>query len=129
MKWIQFLEAVGLSWMTRTASKEKLKFIKEIAPGFLQNAQSSEEVKQDKNFVTHKFKEYIRAAALPEHYALHSLRHTYATYLRQKGVPLDIIFRLLGHSSPAVTSEHYDHTNATHFRNQADLVDFEGKNA
>jgi integrase len=81
----------------------------------------------NKDFVTHKFKEYIRAASLPEHHTLHSLRHTYATYLRQKGVPLDIIYRLLGHSSPVVTSEHYDHTIAIHFRQQADLVDFEGE--
>ena len=81
----------------------------------------------NKDFVTHKFKEYIRAAGLPEHHTLHSLRHTYATYLRQKGVPLDIVYRLLGHSSPVVTSEYYDHTIATHFRQQADLVDFEGE--
>jgi integrase len=81
-----------------------------------------------KDFVTHRFKEYTRAAGLPEHYSLHSLRHTYATHLRKKGVPLDIIFRLLGHSSPAVTSAHYDHTIALHFRAQADLIDFEVEN-
>ena len=79
-----------------------------------------------KDFVTHHFKAYIRTLGLSEDYTLHSLRHTYTTYLRQKGVPLDIIYRLLGHSSPAVTREHYDHSIALHFREQADLVDFEG---
>jgi len=78
-----------------------------------------------RDYVTHHFKAYIRALGLSENYTLHSLRHTYTTYLRQKGVPLDIIYRLLGHSSPAVTDEHYDHSIALHFRAQADLVDFE----
>lgn len=77
------------------------------------------------DYCTHHFKEYIRALGLPDHYSLHSLRHTYATHLRKKGVPLDIIYRLLGHSSPVVTAENYDHSIATHFRAQADLVDFE----
>lgn len=80
-----------------------------------------------KSFVTHKYKSYIRATGLAEHYSLHSLRHTYATYLHSKGVPLDIIYRLLAHSSPAVTAKHYSHSLALHFRAQADLVDFEGE--
>jgi len=75
--------------------------------------------------VTHQFKLYIRKANLPDHYSLHSLRHTYATFLRQKGVPLDIVQKLLGHSSPRTTSENYDHSIALHFREQANLVDFE----
>lgn len=80
-------------------------------------------------YATHHFKKYIRKAGLPEHYSLHSLRHTYATYLRQQGVPLDIVQRLLGHSSSRITEAHYDHTVALHFRAQADLVDFEDDKA
>lgn len=76
-------------------------------------------------YATHHFKKYVLAAGLSPHYSLHSLRHTYATYLRQKGVPLDIVQKLLGHASPRVTSETYDHSVALHFRAQADLVDFE----
>lgn len=75
--------------------------------------------------VSHWFKQFIRAAVLPDHYSLHSLRHTYATYLRQQGVPLDLVQKLIGHKSPLTTAENYDHSIALHFREQADLVDFE----
>lgn len=81
------------------------------------------------DFVTHKFKKYVRTAGLPEHYTLHSLRHTYATHLRKQGVPLDIVQRLLGHASSRTTEDNYDHSVALHFRAQADLVDFEGQDS
>jgi len=81
------------------------------------------------DYVTHHFKDYIRALRLSEDYSVHSLRHTYTTQLRTKGVPLDIIFRLLGHSSPAVTQENYDHAVALHFREQANLIGFKGEEA
>lgn len=77
------------------------------------------------DFVTHAFKKYVRMAGLPDHHSVHSLRHTFATYLRKKGVPLDIVQRLLGHASSRTTELHYDHTAALHFRAYADLVDFE----
>ena len=34
------------------------------------------------------------------------------------------MFKLLGHSSPAVTQRHYDHSKATHFRDEVNLLDF-----
>lgn len=77
------------------------------------------------SYVTHAFKKHVLAAGLATHYSLHSLRHTYATYLRQRGVPLDIVQKPLGHASPRVTSDSYDHSIALHFREQADMVDFE----
>lgn len=78
-----------------------------------------------KDWVTWHFKQFVMKAGLPGHYSLHSLRHTYATYLHQKGVPIDIIQKLLGHASPRTTSDNYDHSIALHFRAQADMVDFE----
>jgi integrase len=74
--------------------------------------------------VTHWFKKFVRLAELPDHYSLHSCRHTYATYLRSQGVPQDVIQRLLGHSSVR-TTDIYDHSDALFFRQYADLVDFE----
>jgi integrase len=73
--------------------------------------------------VTHKFKTEIRKAGLSEAYSLHSLRHTYATHLQEKGVPRDIVQKLLGHSSP-ITTGIYDHSEALHFREYADKADF-----
>jgi len=73
--------------------------------------------------VTHKFKKYIKAAGLPEYYTLHSSRHAYVMLLRSKGIPQDVIQRLLGHASTA-TTDIYDHSDALFFRQFADMVDF-----
>jgi len=39
----------------------------------------------------------------------YEFRHTYATSLLQKGVSVEIVARLMGHSSAEVTRKHYDH--------------------
>ena len=41
------------------------------------------------------------------------------------GVPLEIVGRLLGHANVGTTERHYDATVALHFRDQANLVNFE----
>jgi len=40
---------------------------------------------------------------------LHHLRHTFATELLGDGVPVHVVSRLLGHSSPTVTYNYYAH--------------------
>lgn len=52
------------------------------------------------------FKEASRAAGFPD-YKLYDLRHTYATDLLSKGLPMEQIAKLLGHSSIRVTEKHY----------------------
>lgn len=76
--------------------------------------------------MSHLFKDYLRLAGLPEHYSLHSCRHTYVTYLRSKGIPQDVVQRLVGHSS-VQTTDVYDHTSALFFRGIADMVDYEAE--
>jgi len=78
----------------------------------------------NKDWVTHKFKRELKRAGLPDHYSLHSLRHTYTTHLRMQGVPRDVIQALLGHTTPETTSV-YDHTRALYFRQFADMINFE----
>jgi len=41
----------------------------------------------------------------------HGLRHSYAAYLMDQGVPIHHIRRMLGHSSIAVTERYADHVN------------------
>jgi integrase len=65
------------------------------------------------SWVTHLFKRYVRAAKFPnQRVRFHSLRHSFATWLVQDGVPLAEIQALLGHSSVQVT-EKYSHLAAS----------------
>lgn len=44
-----------------------------------------------------------------EYYGLHSLRHTFASRCFMKGVPVEVVSKILGHSSPAITTKVYIH--------------------
>ena len=60
------------------------------------------------HYVTRRFKHYATKAGLPEDAHFHSLRHTCASWLVMRGAPLQIVQRVLGHSSSQVT-ERYAH--------------------
>ena len=48
------------------------------------------------------------AAGLP-HLGFHQLRHTYASWLVNKGVPLGVVAHQLGHSDTRMVERHYGH--------------------
>jgi len=55
------------------------------------------------------FKKYAKMAMLPPHYSIHSLRHTYATYLyKASGYNLRMVQKQLGHSSITTTMAYSD---------------------
>lgn len=60
--------------------------------------------------VSKRFKFYVRKAKLKdkERISFHNLRHTTGSWLAMKGVPMQIIQKILGHSSIQVT-ERYSH--------------------
>jgi integrase len=58
--------------------------------------------------VSQKFKKYVRRTKLNDRLHFHSLRHSFATHLVKKGVPLFAIQKLLGHSTSKIT-EIYSH--------------------
>lgn len=60
-------------------------------------------VKRDKHYVCRSFKAAVRRAGLGEGYSFHSLRHTFASLLVQKGISLYIVQKLLGHSNIKTT--------------------------
>ena len=79
--------------------------------------------------VTKKFKQIVRNSGLSERIHLHSLRHSYASWLVQSEIPLAEIQSLLGHSS-VVTTQLYVHLDHEHLRNAVEklqLVEFSPK--
>lgn len=62
----------------------------------------------DRRYLSRAFKRYARAAGLPEWAHFHTTRHTCASWLAERGAPVEAIRAYLGHSSVAVT-ERYMH--------------------
>lgn len=52
------------------------------------------------------------------HFTPHMFRHTYATLARRGGVPVEIVSKLLTHSSIQTTSEIYLHSSAEDLRGE-----------
>ena len=74
------------------------------------------------NYVSRKFKNACIAAGMNEAIHFHSLRHSFASNLVQKGVPLYTIKELLGHSSIS-TTEIYSHLNMDSLREAIKKLD------
>lgn len=71
--------------------------------------------------VTRLFKRYTQRAGIRPEIHLHCLRHTVATDLVRKGVPMKKISELLGHSS-IKTTEVYTHIVSDDLRDVADAI-------
>jgi len=62
----------------------------------------------------------LKAAAVTRPFRLHDLRHTYASLAIQRGVPLEVVSRQLGHGSIAITFDVYGHLAPEATRRAAD---------
>ena len=71
------------------------------------------EIKQD--LMTHKFKSYVKKAEINPKLNFHSLRHTFASWLVQKGATIYDVSKLLGHSTIKST-EVYAHLRVDELR-------------
>jgi site-specific recombinase XerD len=73
--------------------------------------------------ISRMFKRVCRKLGLPEALTLHSLRHTYISYLLEKGIPTKRVKELAGHFSLAVT-DRYTHALPSK-KIDEDVLDFE----
>jgi integrase len=75
---------------------------------------------------THYMKVACRAAGIRPTVGFHLLRHAYASHLAERGVSLQVIAALLGHSDTRMTETHYAHLAESHVSQQlrANLPDF-----
>ncbi len=64
----------------------------------------------NRDYISRAFKKTVRKANLSEKIHFHTLRHSFASNLALKGVPLIVIKELLGHSS-IVTTQIYSHSD------------------
>jgi len=76
-------------------------------------------IKQD--FISKKFKKYVIKTGLNPKLNFHSLRHTFASWLVQRGVSIYEVSKLLGHSDIKVT-EIYSHLRVDDLRKSVNLL-------
>jgi integrase len=69
----------------------------------------------------HQWRRALRNAELPIK-RLHDARHTAATLLFDQGLDIEVIRRLMGHSSVLLTSKTYVHHSARQLRGAAELI-------
>ena len=71
--------------------------------------------------ITRLFKEYVKSAEVNPQLNFHSLRHTFASWLVQKGVSIYQVSKLLGHAD-IKTTEVYSHLRAEDLRESVEML-------
>ncbi len=61
------------------------------------------------NVHNRSWKPLLKRAGLPASTRMHDLRHTCATLLLSRGVPVKVVSEMLGHASVAITLDTYSH--------------------
>jgi integrase len=74
------------------------------------------------SFLAHRFKKVVRALGMNDDIHFHSLRHSFASNLVQKGVSINIVKELLGHSNISVTMR-YAHLDSSSLVSAVKLLD------
>jgi len=78
-------------------------------------------IKLNEDFISKKFKKAVRSAGLNDEIHFHTLRHSFASLLVQKGVSLFIVKELLGHED-LKTTQIYSHLRNDNLRDAINLI-------
>jgi integrase len=73
--------------------------------------------------IRHHFGKLAKAAGLPAKITVYGLRHSCATLLLEKGVPLKVVSERLGHSTIALTADVYSHVTPSMQQHAADVLE------
>lgn len=79
------------------------------------------------DWLSKRFKKYVRAAGVNSNLNFHSLRHTFASWLVQRGVSIYIVSKLLGHAD-IKTTQIYSHLRTEDLRSSIELISFKLSN-
>lgn len=77
--------------------------------------------KLHEDYVSKKFKKYVRSASLDDKIHFHTLRHSFASLLVQRGVSLYVVKELLGHEAIS-TTQIYSHLQQQNLRDAVNLL-------
>ena len=80
----------------------------------------SREIKFNNDYVTKSFKKAVRKTKLNDKINFHTLRHSFASRLVQKGASIYIVKELLGHSD-VTTTQIYSHLEQRNLREVIEL--------
>ena len=72
-------------------------------------------------FISHKFKKLVKNAELNQQFTFHSLRHSFGSWLVQKGVPIYQVSKLMTHSDLRVT-QIYTHLSEQNLKDAVELL-------
>ena len=78
-------------------------------------------IKLNEDFISKQFKKSVRAAVLNDKIHFHSLRHSFASNLVQKGVSLYVVKELLGHED-IKTTQIYSHLQKENLMDAVNLL-------
>ena len=78
-------------------------------------------IKLNENFVSKQFKKSVRAVGLNDQIHFHTLRHSFASLLVQRGVSLYVVKELLGHEDLS-TTQIYSHLQQQNLMNAVNLL-------